>query len=956
MLGRDDLLERVGDRLDSARAGAGRVVLLSGEAGIGKTRLLRALEERAVERGVEVWSSAAFPQDLELSGGLLLDLGHAMARASDERIAAGGTALVADLADVGDVVEQPTGTGDAHRRRRLLVLDAVERLSTLTATGPALLALEDLHWSDELSLEVVAHLARRIRELPLLVAGTLRTDELHQQAPARAWRARLLVQRAAEEFRLAPLDREQSELLVHDLLPGRRPSSRLVELLHARSGGVPLHLEELARAAAQGRPADRSTFVPETLAEAVLQRFAALDEPVRETAVAAAVLQRSFDVALLAAVAGTPESVAAQHLDDLLDRRLVVEESDGWYGFRHALIRDAVEVTAPVATRRALHSRVAAVARERPEVGGDAYRSAHHEAAGEHEEAAVAAEAAARRATRLSAHQEAFELLDRALRCVRPDDPGRADLLVRRAAEAAATDRNARAAVDYAEARALLAAEGDTVGAAALLPDLVAVRHLLGDPLAVRIAMLDEELRAVEGFEGEEVRRVRAALRGGRAAAFLVADHLDEALEAADDALTDAGALDDHVRLHTEITAGCVEVFAGRGDDGWPRLERATEQARALGLEAEAARGYRMLGSSASSLVEYDRAERWLAEGIEHAERTEQWNHRHYMASHQAHVWWCVGRWDEAAGAAQRALAVDEGGVTTRIIALHALGFVAVGRGRYDDAAVALGEARASGEEMRELQRFSPALWGLAESALLRSDSATAVELTELGYAASHEVREVANLFPFLVTGTRARLAEHDPTAAQDWADRVSADLRDRGVPGTLPAVDHAAGLVSLAAGRTGRARRRLGAALDGWRHRRRWWEAQWCALDLARCAVASNRRTEAATLVEEVRREATAQGASPLLQAAADIGSRLDRHDAPQPWSPLTQREFEVARRVALGMTNREIAEDLRITTRTAGSHLEHIRAKLGATRRSEIAAWVVIVEDQASSSGSTR
>ncbi|MGH3659237.1 MAG: response regulator transcription factor [Micromonosporaceae bacterium] len=97
---------------------------------------------------------------------------------------------------------------------------------------------------------------------------------------------------------------------------------------------------------------------------------------------------------------------------------------------------------------------------------------------------------------------------------------------------------------------------------------------------------------------------------------------------------------------------------------------------------------------------------------------------------------------------------------------------------------------------------------------------------------------------------------------------------------------------------------------------------------------------------MEDVRAAASAVASTPLLAASAEIGGRLDKHDAPQPWSPLTLREFEVARLVARGLTNREIAEELRITARTAGSHLEHIRAKLGAGRRSEIAAWVTSID----------
>lgn len=946
--GRDELLLLAESRLDAAAAGGGELLLLAGEAGIGKTRLLHELRERALTRGFALWNATASPQDVELSAGLLLDLGHGLSREEQADVSAFGRQLVADLEDVP---EEATYAGDAHRRRRLLVRDVADRLASRSAQQPTLLALEDLHWCDELSLEVVAHLARWLPSLPLLVVGTLRTDELHDNAPVRAWRSRLLLQRMAEEVPLARLDLVETGRMVRELLPDQGASRGLVELVHQRSGGVPLHVEELVHAAAQGHLSADPWFVPETLADAVRQRFDALPEAARDCAVAAAVVHRSFDVDLVAAVAGCSEEEAARNLDELVRRWFVQPESPGWFGFRHALIRDAIEADAPLARRRALHARVAEVARRRPELGGDGYRSAHHEAAGQLEEASEAAATAAERAAALSAHEEALELLHRALRCLRGSDGRRrVELLTRRAAEAAATDHNAQAAEDFERARQLLLEDGDVVGAAALLPGLVAVRHLLGDALPARLALLAQGLREIDRCgEGAGTQRVRAALLAAEAAACLVDDRLDEAIDAGERALRVAGAQDERTRLNTAATLGSVLVFAGRMEEGWQRLEQTTLRARELGLEAEAARGYRMIGSSASTLVEYDRAEHWLAEGITYAERTEQWNHAHYMRSHQAHVWWCVGRWDDADEAVQQALSEGEGGITTRITALHVAGFVALGRGLLDAAAAVLGEARAAGEEMGELQRFAPALWGLAECAVLARDHPTAVALTQAGYDASHEVADAANLFPFLVTGTRARLALQDPAAARDWAAAVGADLTARGIPSTLPALDHAAGLLELAAGRTGRARELLGAAQAAWSARRRWWEARWCALDLARCAVASNRRTDASVLVEQVRADASAVAAAPLLDAADAVGARLDRHDEAQPWSPLTLRELEVARLVARGLTNREIAGELRITVRTAGSHLEHIRAKLGAGRRSEIATWVTSIDDEA-------
>ncbi|HYO39772.1 MAG TPA: AAA family ATPase [Nocardioidaceae bacterium] len=945
MRGRDDLLDRADRRLTSAVAGAGQVLLVTGESGIGKSRLLHGVQQRAAEAGCGVWSAAAFPQDLELSGGLLLDLGHALARAEPDDVASHGRSLLSKL-DGASHVE--ADGGDAHRRRRLLVLDVVDTLARLVERGPALMALEDLHWCDELSLEVVGQLARRLPTLPMLVVATIRTDELSSTVPVRAWRSRLLVQRRAEEVRLERLDQAGTEQVVRDRLPGQEVSRALVELVHHRSAGVPLYVEELVDAAAQGRLAGDPAYVPETLAEAIQQRLATLSPAAQAAAVAAAALRHAFDVDLLAAVGDISAEDAAHAVDELVERQVVQEESPRWFTFRHALIRDAVEVSAPLALRRALHARIADVAHERQELGGAGYRSAHHEAAGQLREASLAAEEAALQAVALSAHREALELLHRAIRCLPGSDvERRVRLLTRRAAEAAATDHNQRASEDYEAARGTLLERGDVAAAAALLPGLVAARHLLGDPLASRIALIERGLAEVAELADEGVRRrTTAALWAAQAAAYLVDDRLDDAVVTGEQALGLAGDDDERTRLNTAATVGSALVFAGRGGDGWTRLEQATLRARELGLEAEAARGYRMLGSSASALVEYDRAEHWLGEGVEYAERTEQWNHRHYMSAHLAHVAWCRGRLTAADEAAQRILATDEGGITTRITGLHVAGFVALALGRVEAAAEHLREARAAGDEMGELQRYSPALWGLAECAVLTGDHAAAVELTDAGWVASRAVADGANLFPYLVTGTRARLAAQDPDAARAWVVQVGAALRSRGIPGTMPAVDHAEGLLWLASGRTGRARERLSSARTTWSARSRWWEAHWCALDLARCAIASNRRTDAAVLVAEVRGAAAAVAAQPLLEAASSVAGRLDRHDAPQPWSPLTLRELEVARLVARGLTNREIADELHITARTAGSHLEHIRAKLGASRRSEIAAWVTSVD----------
>jgi DNA-binding CsgD family transcriptional regulator len=306
--------------------------------------------------------------------------------------------------------------------------------------------------------------------------------------------------------------------------------------------------------------------------------------------------------------------------------------------------------------------------------------------------------------------------------------------------------------------------------------------------------------------------------------------------------------------------------------------------------------------------------------------------------AHLANVRWATGDTASAFALASRALADGRCAITTRVTALHVLGYVALASADAERAAELLGEAREIGEEMHELQRLSPALWGLAELALREGKHAQAVELSERGHADSARVSDAAYLFPFVVTGTRAHLAVGGPAAARDWLARCAVLLHRRDIPVTLPALDHAEGLIELAEGRPGQARAALERASEGWRASGRWWELTQSVIDRAICAARSKSPALASDLLAEARTSATAAGATALLKQAAAAASGSPRDDGTYP---LTAREVEVARLVATGSTNRQIASSLSIAPKTVGSHIEHILAKLGAARRAEIAAW---------------
>jgi DNA-binding CsgD family transcriptional regulator/tetratricopeptide (TPR) repeat protein len=944
LVGRDSFLALVERRLADAAAGEGGLLFVAGEAGIGKTRLLSAVAQQADANGFAAVRAAAFPGDVQSLAGLLLDLASNLLPARDPVLSELGRSLTSRVRGLADAA------GDAHHRRRVLVQDLTDLLVSAEPGTPVLMILEDLHWADELSMDVLGHLAGRLAARQMLVAGAYRSDELYPRLPMRELRARLLSQRLAEEIRLPRLDLAQTAAMSSALL-GRPAPAQMVQAIHQRSDGIPLHVEEFLAAIDEDAPARRpgvaiqAAAVPDTLGDAVLSRTRHLAALTRDVASAAAVIGRSFDFDLLTTVTETDPGEVARALRELQDAYLVLPGADEvTFDFRHALIRDTLYADTALPLRRHMHERVARAAVDRGYRG--AFISAHFEQAQCSGLAHEYAVAAAGEAASVSAHGEALELYRRAVRNLPAQLPAldRAGLFAALGDEAAATDDNTAAAEAYRTAHELTASAGDTRAAAALVPRMVAVAHLLGETLPVRVAMLQAALDSLDGVAGAD--RERARLGSAMAAAYLVDDRLDEAISRGEASRAESQRIgDDEGALNTAATLGSVLVFAGRMEEGWRLLEDAIDRATGAEQEAEAARGYRMIGSSASTLVEYDIAERWLTEGIGYAEKVELWNHRHYMAAHLAHVQWATGQWQVATQTAEQALADGRGGITTQITAQFVLGYLALGRGDWDRANDLLGEAFGQGDRMAELQRLSPPLWGLAEAARCRGDYDTALRHCERGYQASADVADASSLFPYLLTGVRAHLARGDVDAAEAWSDRVAAVLTARAIPGTLPAIGHARGLVLLAGGEVPAAYQALQAASEAWQARRRFWEGTLARLDLAAAAAQARRPGEVAVRADEVRTAAATVGAAVLAAAADRLTESLGAVRPTAPWHPLSEREFEVARLVAAGRTNRQIADQLVLSPKTISAHITHILTKLGAARRAEIAAWCATV-----------
>ena len=408
---------------------------------------------------------------------------------------------------------------------------------------------------------------------------------------------------------------------------GRPVPAQVLAAICERSDGIPLHVEEFLAAIGedvltlQSGAAVQAAAVPDTLSDAVLSRARHLTAATREIASAAAVIGRSFDFDLLTAISDAGPDEVAGALRELQGAYFVLQGTDAVsFDFRHALIRDTLYADIDLPLRRRLHERVARTAMERGYRG--AFISAHFEQGQCVEAAYHHATAAAREAASISAHGEALDLYRRAVRNL-PSQlaaQDRAELLAALGDEAAATDDNVAAAKAYQTAHELTTAAGDVRAAATLVPRMVAVAHLLGEDLDARTAMLQAALDSLDAVADTD--RERARLHSAMAAAYLVDDRLDEAITHGEVGRAESQRIgDDEAALNAAATLGSVLVFGGRMAEGWQLLEDVIARARDTYQEAEAARGYRMIGSSASELTEYDRAERWLTEGVRYAEQ-----------------------------------------------------------------------------------------------------------------------------------------------------------------------------------------------------------------------------------------------------------------------------------------------------------------------------------------------
>jgi len=978
MVGRATELEVLRTALAAGRAGSPRAVVVRGEAGIGKTRLLRELIAEATAPARPPSPSAP---PLVTATGQCVDLGpigaaftpirrllHELYRAVGDdafRAAAGSPIVVTTLSSLVPEIaaEAPAPAGGAD-----YVTEAIERVvENLSADHHLLLVIEDLHWADAATLALLKTLATTLRGAHLTLVMTYRSDDVGRGHPLRPVLAELERSRLVTGIAVERLAPDEVAAQAEELL-GRAPTADELRALAGRSEGVPFFVEELV--------GHGDADLPETLRDVVLARYEALSPAARRVArlLAAGGVHVEHDT--LAAVHRAEPGDLDDGIREAMTANVIVPDESG-YTFRHALIQEAVHDELLPSERVDLHTRYALELQRRADAGAPALSAAIAEHWLVARDNARAFDATVRALTEA---RETYALTAAALLGERllelwpqvPDAAVRAGRerqvlalsIAENLADAGDTARSARV---VEEALALCPPE-DPLTRATLMRLLFIHRHNLGHRGPDQRALLDDAEAIVAGDDSSAARALLARILGAKGVYALGGEDglamLDEAVERA----VESGDVD-------ALASVVITRASSRADLG--DLEGALEDLR-RGSEVTTIAGftYQAINNMVDVLVRLGRLGEAVALGETGREQADavglERGNGSYIETNLSEALLALGRATEAVPRLRRCLALLHGDLYFRSFALRLLAAHAVWDDRLDEAdAVRENEAAFIAQAcVEEDERLG---WTLlvVDSALARRESETdparraTWTLTALEHAAVLAEESVIG-----VPGLSARVL---PAAARTLAAARADGVDDPRLAlvaeqiataqTTPPGNAHSAALAALTrAELTGAAPIGPDPAgtssdrADAWRAAvaelaggaAPCWHLHHARYRLAQTLIERGERDEAVTLLDTVIAAAPGDGVAIVARWARELAGRagLAIRDAGTPaphspaGSPLTPRELQVLALVAEGLTNPQIGQRLFISPKTASVHVSAILTKVGAANRAEAAA----------------
>jgi DNA-binding CsgD family transcriptional regulator len=981
VVGRDSDIAALERALEQVHGGTGQTALIAGEAGIGKSRLVAAARDRAAERGflclqgqcLEPDAALPYAPLIDLLRGRLIGLSPAALTANPVPTAPALSRLLPELAPLAPGLTPTPAWSEPAQEKRHLFHALSQFIVAQSSTQPLLVVVEDLHWSDDTSLEFLLALARRAAHHPLLLLLTYRNDEV--TPGLRHLLAELDRERLAWEIALAPLTRAGvAAMLEATLGPGMKGT--FVDGIYALTEGNPFFVEEVLKtlAVTGGFSGDRGVDdaialddvrAPRSVEDAVLRRLGRLSAPAVRALTLAAVAGPRFDFAILRAVAAQDEDEMLRHVKAAVAAQLVVEVSAERFAFRHALTRQAIYGQLLARERQALHRTIfAAIERDQalPEETRLADLSYHAFKAELWEQAATHARRMGEHALAVGAPQAAIEQFARAFVATRHLGQSPAPELHRARGRAYEVRGDfERAELDYAAALDAARKAGDNAGEWQALLDLGFLWQ--GRDLA-RAGDYYRQARTLAGHMDDPIRLAQSLNRLGNWHANM--GEPNQARDLHEQALAVYRETEDRAGIAATLDLLAVAtVVIGNRPLAITYFEDAAARLRELGDRQRLVSVLATLGNlrSASHVNETSPGpapdpQRAIDECQEALDIAREIGWRSGEAFALGVLSTCLaaaGRYGDALSAGHEALAVateieHQGWLVLTHNSLCHIHFDLL------DAPTACWHGE---QARRRAAKAGGRLFHMATSFLAQAhlqarepERARAI-LAELPAVETPVATSPESVV--LVTQGALSLALGDPAQALriadcviEWGERASGS-------GVTPRLAKLRGEALTALGRTDEAIAALQSARDGARDQGAqsllWqtheslgalYRAQHRRDDAEREYAAAREVIEemAATVPDEMLREqfrARAFARVPAPRAASPRRVNQERYGG------LTAREREVVALIARGLANSEIAAALVISERTVEAHTGHIRDKLGVTSRAQVAAWAV-------------
>jgi DNA-binding CsgD family transcriptional regulator len=930
-LGREREINRISGLIDQAQAGRGTTVLVTGEAGIGKSRLVAEARAHAVRRGMRVFEGAAFELD--------------------------GAAPYAPIADLFRTFppDQYSQQASSALQQANPVHGLLRTFDQLIQASPTLVIIEDIHWADEASLDLLLHLARSAPTQPLVLLLTLRNED----ATPGATDLRLTLERhrLITELVLTPLGAEDVATMVGCLL-GVAPPDEAIETLIDLTEGNPFFVEEVVRttlAAGRELPRQAAVGVPRTVHDAVQRRAHRLGEPARQVLQVAAIAGRRFDFELLQRVLRIGERQLLSLVRELIAAQLVVEDTDTRFAFRHALTRQAVYADLLGRERRGLHTDVLA-ALEQTEAAAVEELAYHAYCAGEWPKAVSYASQAGQRALGMHAPRAAVEQFGRSIEAaMKLGQPSAPEAFRGRGQAHHSLGEFESARADYEAALAAALESGDRHLVWASLVDLSLLwssrDYALAGEYAERSLAAAREINDKRCIARSLDRVGNWHMNTGRIRQALAHQQMAlEVLESVDDRRGVADTLNLLGMTSAFVDPEQSAAYYTRAIPLSREFDNRQDLVTALVMRVLAS-GFYYGDTFAPAPADLAQSERDAQEAIR-LTRAMEWPAGESFARWELALWYGMhGHYARAFELAYDGLRIAEEIEHTQWIAagLCSLGALYVDVRLPERAEPLLERALGRARELGSLVWRAYTAARLAQTFTLEHDfpRALAVLEDELRPETPMDSATERQLWCARADLLLARGAARD---ALEIAERLAASLAAGKV---APRIWILRGAALTALRSFDSAEPLLTAAIDSSQAadlKSQEWRAHAAYARLLRLR---GRRDEAVREVQSARalvsdlaagivdESARASFRERALEHIPRSGAVSARRAQKQASGGLTGREREVAGLIGEGLSNRSIAERLVVSERTVESYVSNILAKLGFSARTQIAAW---------------